>query len=649
MKITHIKILKYSITGLAVLSLVWIFMRSTSNTGGAADSIYLGGDILTMAGNEPAYVEALAVKDGKILALGTKNEVLLAKGESTKVVDLGGKTLLPGFIDSHGHMILFGKNLMDANLFGTPDIGDLLARMKAHTPSVPEGQWIVGMGYSARVLKEGRTPTIEELDTVSADRPVMIVDSSGHLASGNSALFKVTGITSETPDPVGGNFSRKADGKSLLGPMEETALNAVRIQRPAFTGELADQVVTGAAALWAKHGQTTAQEGGLGLGADDIALVRNAIDKNLLPIDLYIAAKDTATDDTINAAYSIASEYNKHPEGTSLKLLAERPDLDKRYINRVRLGGIKFWLDGSPDSCWMTKPFAVNPPGKEGEFLGYQQIPDAVLDAAFDKYWTTNLQINMHMLGDAAADQALRAIEKAVKKYGMRDHRPVFIHGANIREDQLARIKAVGAIPSFLTSSLSRQGDSVARLWGPERTARANAANTFSKLGMPFTFSHDAPVSPVPSILELVDAGVNRIAPSGAVLGPDERVSAYVALRAVTTMAAYQIKEEKTKGTLEAGKLADLVILDKNPLKVESKDIKSISVMETIKEGRTIFQKSPSIASAAEGPDAERYATNCDCHVHSSSAPKFRPTSQADLDALSRLASAAASSQGEKQ
>jgi len=649
MKMTNIKILKYSITGLSILSLVWIFMRSTSITGGVADSIYLGGDILTMAGNEPAYVEALAVKDGKILALGAKDEVLLAKGESTKVVDLGGKTLLPGFIDSHGHMILFGKNLMDANLFGTPDIDDLLARMKAHTPNVPEGQWIVGMGYSARVLKEGRTPTIEELDTVSTDRPVMIVDGSGHLASGNSVLFKATGITAETPDPVGGNFSRKADGKSLLGPMEETALNAVRIQRPAFTGELADQVVTGAAALWAKHGQTTAQEGGLGLGADDIALVRNAIDKKLLPIDLYIAAKDTATDDTINAAYSIASDYNKHPEGTSLKLLAERPDLDKRYINRVRLGGIKFWLDGSPDSCWMTKPFAVNPPGKEGEFLGYQQIPDAVLDAAFDKYWTTNLQINMHMLGDAAADQALRAIEKAVKKYGMRDHRPVFIHGANLREDQLARIKAVGAIPSFLTTSLSRQGDSVARLWGPERAARANAANTFSKLGMPFTFSHDAPVSPVPSILELVDAGVNRIAPSGAVLGPDERVSAYVALRAVTAMAAYQIKEEKTKGTLEAGKLADLVILDKNPLKVESKDIKSISVMETIKEGRTIFQKSPSIASVAERPDAARSATNCDCHVHSSSAPKFQPTSQADLDALSRLASAAASTQGEKQ
>ncbi|MCY2985863.1 MAG: amidohydrolase [Planctomycetota bacterium] len=650
MKTTLFKVLMASTSRLAPISVVWLFTCSISIIAAdVADSIYLGGDILTMAGNEPAYVEALAVKDGKILVMGSKAGVLQTKGDTTRVVNLDGKTLLPGFIDTHGHMILFGKNLMDANLFGTAEIGDLLAKMKAHAPNVPPGQWIVGMGYSARVLKEGRTPTIEELDTVSADRPVMIVDGSGHLASGNSALFKVTGITSETPDPNGGNFSRKADGKSLLGPMEETALNAVRIQRPAFTGELADKVVLGAVALWAKHGQTTAQEGGLGLGADDIALVRNAIDKKLLPIDLYIAAKDTATDDTINAAYSIASEYNKHPEGTSLKLLAERPDLDKRYINRVRLGGIKFWLDGSPDSCWMTKPFAVNPPGKRGDFMGYQQIPDAVLDAAFDKYWTTNLQINMHMLGDAAADQAIRAIEKAVKKYGMSDHRPVFIHGANIREDQLARIKAVGAIPSFLTTSLSRQGDSVARLWGPERTARANAANTFSKRGMTFTFSHDAPVSPEPSILELVDAGVNRIAPSGAVLGPDERVSPYVALQAVTAMAAYQIKEEKTKGTLEAGKLADLVILDKNPLKVGSMAIKSISVVETIKEGQTIFLKTTSATSTASTADdlGTSVATvGCDCHLRPSFATKIRPMSQTDRESLSRLAAAAASCQG---
>jgi len=559
-----------------------------------ADTIYFGGDILTMKGRTPQYVGALAVRGGKIAYVGQRSGAMKLKGSGTQMVDLAGKTLLPGFIDTHGHMILFGKNMMDADLFKTTDIADVLARMKAHVGKVPDGQWIVGMGYNARALKENRTPTIEELDTISADRPVMIVDSSGHLASGNSVLFKITGINADTRDPEGGVFSRKADGKSLAGPMEETALNKVRIQRPAFTGELADRVATGAAGEWARHGQTTAQECGLGLGADDIPIVRNAIDKNILPIDLYICAKDTATDDAVNAAYSIGTEYNARPDGTSKKLLALRPDLDKRYINRVRLGGIKYWLDGGPDTAWFAKPYAVNPPGKTGEYSGYQQVSDATLDATFDKYWTTNMQIHMHMLGDAAADQALRAIEKAKKRYGMRDHRPVFIHAAVLRPDQLARIKAVGAIPSFLTTTLPKGGDSIAVLWGPLRTGFANPANTLEKRGMPFTFSHDAPVTPIPSVLALVDAGVNRTSGSGTVLGPDERVSPYVGLRAVTAMAAFQIKEEKSKGTLEAGKLADLVVLEKNPLKVDPKTIKDIQVVETIKEGATIYRQSAS-------------------------------------------------------
>ena len=605
-----------------------------------ADAIYSGGDILTMVDRDPSYADAIAIKGGKILALGARSSLQKYVGATTQQIDLAGKTLLPGFIDTHGHMILFGKNMLDADLVGTPDIPDLLTRMKLHVAKVPDGQWVVGMGYNARQLKEGRTPTIEELDSISTDRPVMIVDSSGHLASGNSLLFKATGVSAETKDPVGGVFARKADGKSLAGPMEETALNQVRLQRPAFTGEIADRVATGAANLWARHGQTTAQECGLGLGADDIDLVRNAIDKKLLPLDLYVCAKDTATDDTINAAYEVSRDYNRHPDGTSKKLLAARPDLDKRYINRVRLGGIKFWLDGSPDSCWMTQPFSMNPPGKTGEFRGYQQIPNEVLDAAFDKYWTTNMQLNMHMLCDAAADQALNAIEKAVKKYGMRDHRPVFIHAAYLRPDQIPRMKAVGAIPTFLSTTLPKGGDSIAKLWGAERSAFANAANTFDKLGLPFTFSHDAPVTPMPSILALVDAGVNRKTQAGNVIGADERVSPYAGLRAVTAYAAYQIKEEKTKGTLAKGKLADLVILEKNPLKVPPESIKSIRVLETIKEGRTIFKlDAAATADSSDGlmPTEDAVLT----HSHTEAA--LRPLSAQGKHTLESLIGAAES------
>lgn len=556
-----------------------------------ATTIYKGGDILTMRGNAPEYVECLAVKDGTILFVGPTEDAQKYVGRSTNTIDLAGTTLLPGFIDTHGHMVYFGKNLLDANLFGVKDIPDLIARMKQQSQRTPADGWIVGFGYQARGMTEGRTPTCEELDTIATDRPVLIVDSSGHLGAGNSAVFRATGISADTRDPKGGSFSRKANGTSLLGPMEETALNAVRSKRPSFTGQLASDAITGAAKVWASHGQTTAMEAGLGLGNDDIEIVLNAIDKQLLPIDLYIAAKDSKVDDTVAAAYGVASQYNPAPNGSRSKLLADRPDLDNRYVNRVRLGGVKFWLDGSIDTAWFTQPYTTNPPGKSGSFSGYRQIPDEVLDAAFDTYWPTNMQIHMHMNGDAAADQALAAIAKAVKKHGMRDHRPVFVHASYLRPEQIEKIKACGAVPSFLTASVVPGGDGVLKLWGNDRAAVAMPARTFLRMGLPFTFSHDAPVTPMPSILALVDAGVNRTAASGTVVGADERIPAYDALRAVTSLAAYQLKEEQTKGTLEAGKLADLVILEKNPLKVDSASIKDIPVLQTIKEGKTVYSR----------------------------------------------------------
>lgn len=557
----------------------------------APPTVYFGGDILTMRGTEPEYVESLAVKEGKIVFAGSRAEAQKLLGADAKSIDLAGKTLLPGFIDTHGHFVYFGKNLVDANLFNCVDIPELIARMKKQVEQTPQGAWIVGFGYQARAMKEGRPPTSEELDQISADRPVMVVDSSGHLGAANAAAFKAAGITADTPDPTGGAFSRGKDGKSLLGPMEETALNAVRSKRPPFSGELASRAITGAAQVWASYGQTTAMEAGLGLGNDDIAIVTNAIDNKLLGIDLYIAAKDSTLDDTLAAAYTVASEYRPDASGVVEKLRAARPDLDTRYINRVRMGGVKFWLDGSLDTAWFTQPYTVAPAGKTAPFSGYRQIPDEVLDAAFDKYWPTELQIHMHMNGDAAADQALKAIAKAVKKHGMRDHRPVFVHATWLRVDQIEQIKRYGAIPSFLTAGIIPGGDAVVQLWGPERSAGAMASRTFLRSNLPFTYSHDAPVSPTPSILALVDAGVNRLSGTGKVVGPDERIPPYHALRAVTAMAAYQLKEENSKGTLEVGKLADLVILDKNPLKVESTTIKDIAVLETIKEGTTVFKK----------------------------------------------------------
>jgi len=558
-----------------------------------ADAIYSGGPILTMRGAAPDYAESLAVKDGTILAVGRKLDVARHVGPTTRQIDLAGHTLLPGFIDTHGHMVYFGKNLVDADLFGSKDIPELVARMTAHADKVPAGGWIVGFGYQAKQLAEKRTPSRAELDQISTEIPVMIVDSSGHAGAGNSKLFEIAAINADSPDPAGGFFGRGPDGKTLLGPMEETALNAVRIKRPPFTGALAAAAITGAAQRWASYGQTTAMEAGLGLGSDDIGIVLHAIEEQLLPIDLYVAAKDSTVDDALAAAYRVgdAVQAADGSGDVASRLLAARPDLDRRYVNRVRLGGVKFWLDGSLDTAWMNEPYAANPPGKTGEYRAYRQIPDEVLEAAFDRFWPSDIQIHMHINGDAAADQALKAIEKAVAKHGMHDHRPVFVHASFLRDDQIKKLKHYGAVPSFLTSALLPGGDAVVRLWGEDRAAQSMATRTMLEEGIPFTFSHDAPVSPEPWILELVRCGVNRKTPSGRVIGPDQRIPPYAALRAVTAMAAYEIKEEKTKGTLEPGKLADLVILEKNPLDVPSDTIGEIAILETIKEGKTIWRR----------------------------------------------------------
>jgi predicted amidohydrolase YtcJ len=197
-------------------------------------------------------------------------------------------------------------------------------------------------------------------------------------------------------------------------------------------------------------------------------------------------------------------------------------------------------------------------------------------------------------------------------------------------------MKTVGAVPSFLTTGLLPGGDMVVKLWGAERANQAMAAASMARAGIPYTFSHDAPVSPQPWILPLVDAGVNRRTPSGMVIGAAERVSAYGALRAVTAHAAWQIKEEKTKGTLEVGKLADLVILERNPLTVDPATIKDIAVLETIKEGRTIFRREDRSASAAH-PSA---ATSFPClHGHDHGAPPpLTPAARQTVDLLLQAA-----------
>ena len=298
----------------------------------------------------------------------------------------------------------------------------------------------------------------------------------------------------------------------------------------------------------------------------------------------------------IDAGYQVAREYATPESDDANRLLATRPDLQQRYLHRVRLGGIKFWLDGSIDTSFMSSPFTKNPPGVTTlDYRGMRVDPQKQLVDTVAKYWKSNRQIAGHAIGDEANEQLLIAIEDAVKKQGMTDHRPIFQHAQFLRPDQIQRIKAVGGIASFTAGGIYPMGDYIAELVGPERLPWVGPANSMVKHQVVWTIHHDMPAGVSPSLIYGMWNVVNRLTRSGIVLAPDERVTPYEAIN-----AAYEFKEEHTKGTLEAGKLADLVILDKNPLKVPPTEINEIVVVETIKEGKSLYQLSVKPDSSAK-------------------------------------------------
>jgi predicted amidohydrolase YtcJ len=271
------------------------------------------------------------------------------------------------------------------------------------------------------------------------------------------------------------------------------------------------------------------------------------------------------------------------------------PLLARTYTNHLRVGGAKLNLDGSPQgrTAWLTQPYFKVPAGQKGDYHGYAAMTDEQALAYVDKAFANGWQLLAHVNGDAAIDQFIKAVRAAEKKYGMADRRPVAIHAQTARLDQVEAFKELGIIPSFFPMHTFYWGD-----WhrdtvlGPERGANISPTGWALARGIVFTSHHDAPVAK-PDSMRVLDATVNRVTRSGKVLGPDQRVSPLVALKAQTIWSAYQHFEERTKGSIEVGKLADFVVLDRNPMTVDPLQIADIKVMLTVKEGRTIYSRTP--------------------------------------------------------
>jgi predicted amidohydrolase YtcJ len=368
---------------------------------------------------------------------------------------------------------------------------------------------------------------------------------------------------------------------------------------------------------------------GFGLSDDDIDVARQMLDEKLLPIDLLLYVKHSFLEQAKAGRSAVVAQY-ADPASR-----APRVDGDGRYLNRVRLAGVKFWLDGSMDNAFMSQPYTNNPPGNtEKSFRGLAVDPQAAVEASVATYWKSNRQVAGHSIGDQAVDNFLTAIEKAYAAQGPADHRPVIQHAQFLRPDQIVRAKKVGAITSFTAGGIYPMGDYLARLMGPERVAWAGAAGSVQRAGIPWTMHHDMPAGVSPSLIYALWNIVNRTTKSGVVLAPQERVSAYDGLRALTINGAYQFHEEKTKGSLEPGKLADLVVLSANPVKVDPLTIKDIQVLETIKEGTSLY-RNPSLTAAGITTATAPINEKDNCLVpHDHPQKPLNPAQQAAMDRL---------------
>jgi len=539
-----------------------------------AQAIYLNGVILTMEDGQPT-AKAIAVADGVILAIGPEPIVMDHRGPSTEIHDLAGATLMPGFVGSHSHMVISSRKLAAVPMDSPPigdiaSIADIQAALRAELERVPrQGEhWLIGWGYDHASLAEMRHPDKRDLDDVSTDVPIFLYHFSAHQAVVNSKALELLGIDAAMPDPEGGVIARMPGSREPSGLLEETAMISANLMAMRSLVEHTDAMalVENAVEAYAAKGFTTVVECGARPG--DIRILEQMAEAGRLKLDVAAFAfyAFTAPEDAIE-------KY--------------RPD----YENRYRLAGLKLLLDGgSPGrTAYLREPYHRQLPG-EVDYRGYARIAQPEINDTVARCFKCDLPLIIHALGDAALDQCIAALNVGQYVAPGEDRRTQLIHLQQVQEDQFDRLRDLDVTLTFQVAHNFYFGDfHEEQIYGPARTARLNPIASALERGLSSTIHHDSPVHPIDQLF-LVWTAVNRLTRSGRVIGPAQRISVLDALKACTINAAYQWREEDRKGSLAPGKLADFVVLDRNPLDIDPEEIKDIRILETIKEGQTIYR-----------------------------------------------------------
>ena len=542
----------------------------------AADAIYVGGPVITMNERQPR-AEAVAIRNGRILAVGNRRSIEdNHKGGQTKVVDLKGRALLPGFIDGHSHYFSSLSIANQVNVYAPPagpgtDPDSIVAELVKFRDAkkIAPGVVIQAYGYDENVMPAGNQLTRDHLDKAFPDNPVLVGHVSMHGAVLNSAAFTKWNISADTKTPPGGVIVRRPGSNEPLGLIMETAYMPIFASLPRPTAEQEVEWTRAGQLLYAQHGVTTAHEGAT--HAAELALMQRAAAKGAHLIDVV--------------AYPFITELDQVLKVNPVSTFGS-------YNNRLKIGGVKITIDGSPQgrTAYFTKPYLLGGPAGEKNWRGEPTFPEDTVKELVKKVYDMRVPLNLHANGDAAIDMFLRAHEFAAAGDLRRARNTTVIHSQFVRTDQLEKFVRYRVRPSFYTLHTYYFADTHTANRGATQTRTISPMHTAMKMGLRPSNHTDFVVAPLDQMFMLWSA-VNRISRDGKLIGADERVTAMDGLKAMTIFGAEQHGEAATKGSLEPGKLADMVILDRSPLAVAPMDIKDIKVVETIKDGVTVFAR----------------------------------------------------------
>jgi predicted amidohydrolase YtcJ len=536
-----------------------------------ADLLLLNGKVITVD-SEFKIVEAVAVKDRKIIATGTTPEIEGLQGEGTEVIDLKGKTVLPGLIDSHLHVVSTGMLLSQINCRTPPmsSISDILTAVKEAADKAEPGEWILGRGWDQVKLSDHRNPTRWDLDKVSSENPVWLTRTCGHIGVCNSLALEIGGVSKDTPQPLGGNIE-KDEGGEPTGLLEEgPAMNIVRKHIPPTSFEDTVKAIKLASKAFSEAGLTGVVDAGI--DSKTMRAYQRAADDGELNVRVNMMLHGKLGDETAEESVARISDF----------------PLSTGYGNDLlRFLGLKLLIDGGIGgrTALLREPYEDQEDNK-----GILIMPTEDLQKRVDAGNLAGMNIGIHCAGGGAMDVVLNAFEETNKKKPIKGRRFSIIHAYQPTEENFETCRRLGIVVASQPSFLYYLGDSYHENVGDDRSKWLKPHRAWIDKGIEVASGTDSPVTPYPPFPSLWASIARKTEVLGTQMGTKQKVTRDEAIRMYTIKGAYYTFEENIKGSIEPGKMADMIVLDRDILTCPEDEIKDTKTLKTILGGKTVYE-----------------------------------------------------------